>query len=77
MLRKGEILFVWKLDRLARSLKDLEKIIQDSSDRGIGFKALTRPIDTTSSGAQLVFHIFGTLAKFEHELIRKRTKAGL
>ena len=77
MLREGDILVVWKLDRLARSLKDLVEIVQDLQDRGVGFKSLTESIDTTSSGGRLVFHIFGALAEFEHDLIRERTMAGL
>lgn len=76
-LRKGETLVVWKLDRLARSLKDLVEIIHDLSEREIGFRSLTEAIDTTSSGGRLVFHIFGALAEFEHNLIRERTLAGL
>lgn len=77
MLRKGDVLVVWKLDRLARSLKDLVEIVQDLQDRGVGFKSLTESIDTTSSGGRLVFHIFGALAEFERDLIRERTVAGL
>ncbi|MAL99951.1 MAG: DNA invertase [Alteromonadaceae bacterium] len=77
MLRQGDVLVVWKLDRLARSLKNLVEIVQDLHDRGIGFKSLTESIDTTSSGGRLVFHIFGALAEFEHDLIRERTMAGL
>jgi DNA invertase Pin-like site-specific DNA recombinase len=77
MLRPGDVLVVWKLDRLARSLKDLVDIVQDLQDRDIGFKSLTESIDTTSSGGRLVFHIFGALAEFEHDLIRERTMAGL
>lgn len=77
MLRKGDTLIVWKLDRLARSLKDLVEIIQDLNEREVGFKSLTESIDTTSSGGRLVFHIFGALAEFEHSLIRERTIAGL
>ena len=76
-LRKDDVLVVWKLDRLARSLKDLVEIVQDLHDREIGFKSLTESIDTTSSGGRLVFHIFGALAEFEHDLIRERTIAGL
>ena len=68
---------VWKLDRLAGSLKDLVEIAQELHDREIGFKSLTESIDTTSSGGRLVFHIFGALAEFEHDLIRERTIAGL
>ena len=76
-LRRGDVLVVWKLDRLARSLKDLVEIVQELNDREIGFKSLTEAIDTTSSGGRLVFHIFGALAEFEHDLIRERTIAGL
>jgi DNA invertase Pin-like site-specific DNA recombinase len=76
-LRKGDAMVVWKLDRLARSLKDLVEIIHDLNHRGIGFRSLTEAIDTTSSGGRLVFHIFGALAEFEHSLIRERTMAGL
>jgi DNA invertase Pin-like site-specific DNA recombinase len=76
-LRKGDSLVVWKLDRLARSLKDLVEIIHDLNQRGIGFRSLTESIDTVSSGGRLVFHIFGALAEFEHSLIRERTLAGL
>ena len=76
-LRKGDILVIWKLDRLARSLKDLVEIVQELHGREIGFKSLTESIDTTSSGGRLVFHIFGALAEFEHDLIRERTIAGL
>jgi len=77
MLRKRDTLIVWKLDRLARSLKDLVEIVQDLNEREVGFKSLTEAIDTTSSGGRLVFHIFGALAEFEHSLIRERTIAGL
>ena len=76
-LRKGDTLVVWKLDRLARSLKDLVEIVHDLNQRGVGFRSLTESIDTTSSGGRLVFHIFGALAEFEHSLIRERTIAGL
>ena len=76
-LRKGDVLIVWKLDRLARSLKDLVEIITELNDREIGFRSLTEAIDTTSATGKLVFHIFGALAEFEHSLIRGRTIAGL
>lgn len=76
-MRKGDTLVVWKLDRLARSLKDLVEIIDDLQKRGVGLRSLTEAIDTTSTGGRLVFHIFGALAEFEHSLIRERTIAGL
>lgn len=76
-LREGDVLVVWKLDRLARSLKDLVEIISDLDERKVGFKSLTESIDSTSAGGKLIFHIFGALAEFEHNLIRERTLAGL
>ena len=76
-LRQGDTLVVWRLDRLARSLKDLVEIIHDLEKRGIGFRSLTESIDTTSTGGRLVFRIFGALGEFEHALIRERTLAGL
>lgn len=76
-LRQGDVLVVWKLDRLARSLKDLVEIISELDDKQIGFKSITESIDTTSAGGKLIFHIFGALAEFEHNLIRERTLAGL
>lgn len=76
-LRSGDVLVVWKLDRLARSLKDLVEIISDLESKGIGFKSITESIDTTSPSGKLIFHIFGALAEFEHSLIRERTLEGL
>ncbi|MCX7089839.1 MAG: recombinase family protein [Legionellales bacterium] len=76
-LRKGDTLVVWKLDRLGRSLGNLIQIIKDLSKKEIGFKCLQENIDTTTSGGQLIFHIFGALAQFERELIKERTQAGL
>ena len=77
MLRAGDTLVVWRLDRLARSLKHLIELITDLEERDIGFKSLTESIDTTTSGGKLVFHIFGALAEFEHGVIQDRTRAGL
>jgi DNA invertase Pin-like site-specific DNA recombinase len=69
--REGDVLTVWRLDRLGRSLKNsLER-------RGVGFTSLQEKIDTTSSGGRLIFHIFGALSEFERTLIRERTHAGL
>lgn len=76
-LRKGDTLVVWRMDRLARSLKDLVEIIEDLHKREVGFRSLTESIDTTSASGKLIFHIFGALAEFEHSLILERTKAGL
>ncbi|MBD2785267.1 recombinase family protein [Xenorhabdus sp. DI] len=79
-LRPGDVLMVWKLDRLGRSLKHLVNTIHDLADRKIGFKVLTgqgAEIDTTTASGKLVFGIFAALAEFERELISERTKAGL
>jgi len=76
-LRPGDTLVVWKLDRLGRSLSNLIELLNDLSARGVGFKSLTEQIDTTTSGGNLIFHIFGALADFERELIRERSRAGL
>jgi DNA invertase Pin-like site-specific DNA recombinase len=76
-VRPGDILVVWKLDRLGRSLKDLIARITELETRKIGFKSLTEQIDTTTSGGKLIFHIFGALAEFERDIIRERTNAGL
>ncbi len=75
--RNGDMLVVWRLDRLGRSLSHLIELIQALEGRGVGFKSLTEQIDTTTSGGKLIFHIFGALAEFERNLIRERTMAGL
>lgn len=79
-LRPGDVLVIYMLDRLARSQKQLVNIVQDLNDRGIGFKVLQgqgADIDTTTAGGKLIFGIFASLAEFERELIRERTRAGL
>jgi hypothetical protein len=68
---------VWKLDRLARSMKQLIETIENLRMRGIGFRSLTEALDTTTAQRRLVFHMFGALAEFERSLIRERTQAGL
>ena len=77
LLRKGDTLVVWRLDRLGRTLKHLIEWVHDLSDKGIGFKSLQETIDTTNSSGKLIFHIFGALSEFERNLIRERTQAGL
>jgi len=76
-MREGDTLVVWKLDRLARSLKQLIETVEDMEGRRIGLRSLTEAIDTTTSGGRLVFHIFAALAEFERSIIRERTSAGL
>lgn len=75
--RAGDVLVVWKLDRLGRSLQHLIETINTLQDRGVGFRSLRESIDTTTPAGKLVFHIFGSLAEFERDLIRERTNAGL
>ena len=76
-LRANDILVVWKLDRLGRSLLDLINTVKLLEKNKVGLKSLHEAIDTTTPSGQLFFHIFGALAEFERELIRERTKAGL
>jgi DNA invertase Pin-like site-specific DNA recombinase len=70
-LRAGDTLVVWRLDRLGRSLRHLIDTVNELEQRGIGFKPLQENIDTTSPGGKLVFHIFGSLAEFEREVIKE------
>ena len=76
-MRDGDTLVVWKLDRLARSTKQLIETVEMLESRGIGIRSLTEAIDTTTSGGRLVLHIFAALAEFERSIIRERTMAGL
>ena len=76
-LREGDVLAVWRLDRLGRSLPHLIETIAALEARGVGFRSLTEAIDTTTPGGRLIFHVFGALGQFERDLIRERTKAGL
>lgn len=77
MMRKGDVLVVWKLDRLARSLKQLVLVLDDLSQRGIGFRCLAPAIDTTTPEGRLLYSITGAFAEFERAIIQQRTKAGL
>ncbi len=77
VIRAGDTLVVWRLDRLGRSLKDLIARAEDLEQRGAGLKSLHEAIDTNSSGGRLVFHMFAALAEFERNLVRERTQAGL
>jgi DNA invertase Pin-like site-specific DNA recombinase len=76
-MRDGDTLVVWKLDRLARSMKQLIETVEGLEEVGVGFRSLTEAIDTTTAGGKLVFHVFGALAEFERSIIRERTRAGL
>jgi DNA invertase Pin-like site-specific DNA recombinase len=76
-LRSGDVLCVWRLDRLGRSLKHLVHVIADLEERGVGFRSLHEGIDTTTATGRLTFHIFAALAEFERDLTVERTRAGL
>ncbi|WPP48932.1 recombinase family protein [Catalinimonas niigatensis] len=77
LLREGDSLVVWRLDRLGRSLRDLISWSGYLEEKGVGLVSLHEAIDTSSSTGKLVFHMFGALAEFERNLIRERTMAGL
>ena len=77
VLRKGDTLVVWRLDRLGRTLKHLIEWVNNLNEKGIGFKSLQENIATTNTSGRLIFHIFGALSEFESNLIRERTRAGI
>ena len=76
-LKSGDVLCVWKLDRLGRSLSHLLTLVGELRSRHIGFRSLTENLDTTNPTGELMFHIFGALAQYERALIRERVNAGL
>lgn len=76
-LRKGDVLVVWRLDRLGRTLKQLIELVNDLNSKGVGFKSLQENMDSTTSGGKFIFHVFGALAEFERTIIQERTNAGL
>lgn len=76
-LRNGDILVVWRLDRLGRSVRHLVDLMNSFKERGIGFKSISETIDTATSIGQFFFHITAAFAELERNLIRERTQAGL
>lgn len=76
-LRDGDVLTVWKLDRLGRSIKDLIQLVNKIQEKGAELKSLNDHIDTTTPHGKLTFHMFAALAEFEKDIIRERTLAGL
>lgn len=76
-LRPGDVLVIWKLDRLGRSLKHLVELINNLREQDIGLQSLNDPIDTSTPQGRLSFNLFASLAEFERDLIRERTQAGL
>ena len=77
VVREGDALVIWKLDRVGRSLEHVVELVDALQKRGVGLKVLTGGIDTTNSTGRLVFGIFATLSEFERDLILERTMAGL
>src|SRR5205823_618398 len=76
-LRKGDVLVVWKLDRLSRSLRDVLTIMERLGDAKAGFRSLTEAIDTTTPAGRMMMQMVGAFAEFERAMLRERTKAGL
>ena len=76
-LRAGDVLIVWKLDRLSRSLKDLLHILEKITDAKAGFRSLTEAIDTTTSAGRMMLQMLGAFAEFERSMVRERTRLGL
>ena len=76
-IRKGDVLVVWKLDRLSRSLRDLLMIMEGLAEGKAGFRSLTEAIDTTTPAGRMMMQMVGAFAEFERAMLRERTKAGL
>lgn len=76
-LRKGDVLVVWKLDRLSRSLRDVLTIMDRLGESGAGFCSLTEAIDTTTAAGRMMMQMVGAFAEFERAMLKERTKAGL
>lgn len=77
MLREGDTLVVWKLDRLGRSVKNLVDLVSELHRQGVQFKSLTDAIDTGTPSGRFFFHVMASLAEMERELTVERTRAGL
>jgi DNA invertase Pin-like site-specific DNA recombinase len=75
-LRPGDVLVIWKLDRLGRSLRHLVDTVAGLSERGVGLRSLKENIDTTTTTGRLIFHIFAALAEFERDMLHERAEAG-
>src|SRR5260370_32391483 len=76
-VRPVDVLVVWKLDRLGRSLSHLLAIVNTLKDRHVAFRSLTEGMDTTTASGELLFHVFGALAQYERAMIQERVVAGL
>jgi DNA invertase Pin-like site-specific DNA recombinase len=76
-LREGDVLMIWKLDRLSRSLKDLLTLLERIQAAGAGFRSLTEQIDTTTPAGQMMMQMLGAFAQFERSMVQERTRLGL
>jgi len=76
-LQSGDVLTVWRLDRLGRTMRHLVNMVHEFGERGIGFQSLTEAMDTTTAGGELLFHVMGALAQFERRLNAERSRAGI
>ncbi|HGJ5857436.1 recombinase family protein [Arsenophonus nasoniae] len=74
-MRTGDTLVIWKLDRLARSTRQLLETVEELLQKGMGLKTLTQDFDTTTAGGLLIFTVFGAIAEFEREIIREHKHA--
>ena len=77
MARPGDVIVVWRLDRLGRSLRHLIETVTQMNERGIELRSIKEQLDTTTPTGKLMFHIIGAMAEFERDIIRERTTAGL
>ncbi len=78
VLEEGDLLLVWRLDRLGRSMPHLVRVIETLREKGVGFRSICDGIiDTTTASGELIFNMFSALAQFEQRLIQERTRAGL
>lgn len=76
-LRKGDVVVVWKLDRLSRSLRDVLTLMERIQERKAGFRSLTEAIDTTTPAGRMMMQMVGSFAEFERAMLKERTQAGL
>jgi DNA invertase Pin-like site-specific DNA recombinase len=76
-LREGDVVVVWKLDRLSRSLKDLLHLLERVEGAGAGFRSLTEAVDTAGPAGRMLVQMLGAFAEFERAMVRERTRAGL
>jgi DNA invertase Pin-like site-specific DNA recombinase len=76
-VREGDVLVVWKLDRLSRSLKDMLHILEKLTEAGAGFRSLTENVDSTVPAGKMLLSMLGAFAEFERSMVRERTRMGL